>query len=326
MPPEFTTNQELPMHSPEEKVNHDFSREEITQVSGSTHKKIENQIQSGRPVIIGQDINNSLSESMQVFITPYGDVIYAGSDIGINYKKKRNEDRVGVNSQIGFAVVTDGMGGEAHGEIAAQILTESILNNPQNISSAIEIGRNKIIEQSPDQKSGACFVAAQIVKKDDQKFLLVHSAGDCELAVLKPDESVSFRSTVESVTNLFLRQGKFKSEKEAIRHPRNHIIYNSINTTGGEILFYPEIQIESGDRILMMSDGISDNLLLENLLEIIRNSKDSRDAYHAISTVTAERMYYAAKPILDPETDNFTDGYPSPPKIDNRALVIIDIA
>jgi hypothetical protein len=54
--------------------------------------------------------STSLSESVQQYMSPNGLTFTGATDIGVNYTKERNEDRVSLQPKQGFAAVVDGLG------------------------------------------------------------------------------------------------------------------------------------------------------------------------------------------------------------------------
>ena len=96
------------------------------------------------------------------------------------------------------------------------------------------------------------------------------------------------------------------------------------------VVHYP---LESGDRVLLFTDGIGDNLTLEELLAITQDSEDAEDAITRVSNVIRARMLNIDDLIDKVEmrggrseiVTEYEDGYRSEPKRDNATMVIVDI-
>ena len=85
-------------------------------------------------------------------------------------------------------------------------------------------------------------------------------------------------------------------------------------------------EVRAGYRVIMMSDGIEDNLLPEEIAELVKG-KTPEQAMNILSDVTTARIknndaLREEKPDLD---HNYSDGYFQKPKPDNRSLIVFDI-
>jgi hypothetical protein len=81
-------------------------------LTGIWPQALEKPVTLKEPEILDGAGLNSLAEDIREYKTASGDMIWAATDKGINYKD-HNEDRVGVSPQDNMAVVADGMGGMA---------------------------------------------------------------------------------------------------------------------------------------------------------------------------------------------------------------------
>ena len=60
------------------------------------------------------------------------------------------------------------------------------------------------------------------------------------------------------------------NQEEAIYHDSRHLVSNVVGDLGMHIEIGPTITVSSRDTVLIASDGVSDNLRSEEIIEIIR--------------------------------------------------------
>ena len=286
-----------------------------------------------KPIKVAQILDGKGAESLEASARVYelatGDIVIAGTDKGIDYKD-HNEDRVVIIPKKDFIAVVDGVGGGAGGgEKAAEILATN-LSASGDISSAAEKAQREMFEAGLYKRDGAVFISGRIVAREGKKFLEVFQAGDAALVIIKKDNSISFESQDDSQVRLLV-ETKNITPDEALYHPRRNVVFGAL-FAGSKT--QPKtcgmIQIDSGDLILIMSDGISDNFTAEEIAEHIKKYHLlPRQLFTWLSDTTTARMKDADEIIAktpDRAKDGvYSDGYKSKPKPDNRALVIIEI-
>src|SRR6204780_5514247 len=134
--------------------------------------------------------------------------IDAGARTDLGRVRKNNEDSYQIELALNLYVLSDGMGGEAHGEVASNVAVETIVTHYQQaensratpifgeprpdvsertnrLASAIHLANRKVFEMAaanPEQQGmGATIVAAWI---DGQKLSLAH-VGDSRVYLLR---------------------------------------------------------------------------------------------------------------------------------------------
>lgn len=257
------------------------------------------------------------------------EIVVAGTDKGINYKD-HNEDRVAVSPNKNFIAVIDGLGGHLSGELAAEILAKSLLKSTDNPAVAAVQARKEMAEQGMEE-GGAVFISAELRVESGRKFLNVSQVGDAKLVVIKKTGEIVFESEDESLVQELVKLGAVTPD-EALYHPKGNIVSQSVNANplfDVKVKFYPPIAVENGDLIFLMSDGISDNLIAEEIaLKVKQERLSVNELFLWLSDETTKRMENVDKIIKNSnrrENGVYSDGYKSKPKKDNRALAILEI-
>ncbi len=268
-----------------------------------------------------------------------GDLIIAGTDKGINYGEI-NEDRVVVRGDEDFFAIVDGMGGmgvpgKSEGALSAQILAEKIAKKHGDIDTAIQDAIQEMRNHKDITNGGALFISAKLKEGPNGKLLEIRQAGDCRLIIIKKDGDIRFESEDESLVQILLQSGQITPDQALISPMRNRVS-NPISPNGFEqVKKYDDQEVEDGDLVLLMSDGISDNFTPDEISKMWKEENlTPEELFQKISDESGKRMANKEKIIATSnrvadskikEEQVYSDGYKSTPKCDNRALIIVEI-
>lgn len=193
--------------------------------------------------------------------------IHQASFIG---NRKFNQDRVAYaySQDALLLVLADGMGGHLHGEIAAALATQTLVEaferqglqpiaDAQAFLADTMLQAHQAILQLPRDEAGRGFPGTTCVAALLQGGRLYAAyAGDSRLYVLRDGHLVA-KTSDHSVVQQWLELGII-SEEEARTHPQRNLITNSLG--GAQDLFYAEpvtqLELRSGDVVLLASDGL----------------------------------------------------------------------
>ena len=228
------------------------------------------------------------------------------SDVG--RVRSTNEDSVYCSAEAGVFVVADGMGGHAAGEVASAIASELIgarmccLGDGQGpdevrslfVQAFLDAG-SEIIRQAHEDSTrvGMGTTATVLVLRPDDNYIVGH-IGDSRAYLLR-DSSFARITTDHSWVEEQVERGVI-SRDQAFRHPQSNIITRALGT---EPVPDPDLyvgEIQSADRFLLCSDGLSD-MVSEDRIALILGGFDDPEA-------TASRLVSEAN--LAGGTDNVT--------------------
>jgi serine/threonine protein phosphatase PrpC len=252
--------------------------------------------------------------------------VYAFTDIGIDYPKITNEDRILVLPSKSIYSVIDGMGGKKNGHIAAQVLAESIMAKPENVAQAVSDSAVNM-----PQSSGACFASIQLTKPVNTYFNIdIYQAGDVKTVIVDKNWQIIYQTDDQNLLQDVLKSGQIISNKEA--NNLRTIVTNGIIAGRKPTISQRHINyVPANGYILMYSDGIGDNL---TPIELINHMKYHQigDAIQEVLDVTGNRMGTTHE-ILEATPRSvregfglFSDNYSQFPKPDNRSLLVIDLS
>lgn len=166
-----------------------------------------------------------------------------------------------------YAVVCDGMGGEAGGNIASREAVQSIRKFLDKELS-LEDESAKILTIMQSAMEGANTVVHNLALEDES---LKGMGTTCVTAVVKDhtlyvgyvgDSRVYRMSGLKeaqlthdhTIVQLLLEKGEITAE-EALHHPQRHYITRALGVSSGLDVDYLEQRLESGDAVLICTDG-----------------------------------------------------------------------
>ena len=82
-------------------------------------------------------------------------------------------------------------------------------------------------------------------------------------------------------------------EDEAVQHDQRHLLFNVIGASDMRIEIGPPVKLDRRDTVLLASDGLMDNLYLDEIVEIVRKGRLS-DAADELVRRAVERMTQSA--------------------------------
>lgn len=214
----------------------------------------------------------------------------AWGDTNPGKKRDNNEDRILCDAAHGIFVVADGMGGEAAGEVAAQIAIDFIKKRlgaetgtaARRLREAITGANNEICrlaEGHPEWKGMACVLTAALV--EDQTLHIGH-VGDSRLYQIIDD-------TIRKITPDHSPVGQKEdsgelTELEAMRHPRRNEVYRDVGSRAHkpddeDFIEYIQIPFNRDAAYVLCSDGLSDMLTSREIsAAVVENAGSPRDS------------------------------------------------
>lgn len=218
--------------------------------------------------------------------------------------------------------VCDGLGGAKAGEFASRIAVEKITKifptylNQKKISPEEEIIkiRQMLIHLFQEIHRALLFLSASYDECHGMGTTLtlcwvrphhcyLAHIGDSRLYYLPFGKEVSQR-TIQQISEddthvgWLFKQGKI-TEREAKHHPRRNLLQKAL---GADYQFVtPQIDsftCTSGDRLLLCTDGVTDRLFNDQLLDIITNAAQDSSARHLVEEAVKQSGHDNATAII----------------------------
>jgi serine/threonine protein phosphatase PrpC len=194
-------------------------------------------------------------------------------------KNGNNEDSAGIflspDGRQSLLCVADGMGGAPQGDKASMLVLTEISqaihfdreNNTRSmVLDGIETANTKI--QDLKTGSGATCIAIEI---ENHLFRTYHAGDSCGL-VISQRGRIKYQTLSHSPVAYALESGEI-SEEEALQHNSLHEISNFVGHPEMRIEIGPQLKLAKRDTVIIGSDGLFDNLRIDELIHIVRTGK-----------------------------------------------------
>ncbi|MBI4749441.1 MAG: protein phosphatase 2C domain-containing protein [Acidobacteria bacterium] len=203
--------------------------------------------------------------------------------------RANNEDRFGSTPDAGYFFVVDGVGGQAAGEIAAQIAADSLsarlhrrVGTPERrVREAITIANNNIFaraSENPEWSGMACVLTVAVL---EQERLTIGQVGDTRLYLITADEQTQ-TTTIHKVTHDHSPVGELEdagdlTEQDAMLHPDRNQVNRQVgiedHTPDDEAFIeITEIVFPPSSALVLCSDGLSDVVTSDQIRSCVQES------------------------------------------------------
>ena len=115
-----------------------------------------------------------------------------------------------------------------------------------------------------------------------------YHVGDSDILLVGQRGSVKFQSIPHSPTGYAVEAG-ILHEDDATGHEDRHYVSNVVGSTEMRIDIGPILKMSKHDRLLIMSDGVSDNLLNQEIINLVRTGPLMKAAQRLLNACL-ERM------------------------------------
>jgi len=234
--------------------------------------------------------------------------ILAAGATDVGCVRKHNEDCLLVDSALSLFVVADGLGGHAAGEVASQIVVDTVA---RFVGETLEKDRTWPVEYDPtlsydgNRLKVALLLSDQAITEDirrnperetmgstvvaglfhESKLTLAH-VGDSRAYILGPEgirQVTRDHSWVaEQVANGIL------TPSEARVHPFRNVITQALGNGGDLEIEVQELDLEKSERLLLCSDGLSGMIGDKEIWDIAGRTNDFQCAVESLINTAKE--------------------------------------
>jgi serine/threonine protein phosphatase PrpC len=202
----------------------------------------------------------------------------AATDTGL--LRERNEDRYFLDPERGIFLVADGMGGQAAGEMAAQIAVETIRESMADatppagdrVRGAITEANNRIYQRAQDDASlGGMACVLTLALLENGRVTIGH-VGDSRLYLI-------WNGAIRKLTSDHSPVGEGEdsgelTEAEAMLHPRRNEVFRDVGSRlrapgDREFIEVRECRFRPDAALLLCSDGLTDQLTAAQVRDIV---------------------------------------------------------
>ncbi len=213
------------------------------------------------------------------------------TDVGL--KREGNEDSFSTDDALGLYVVADGMGGHLAGEVASRVAVELINKsfNRWRESEAIEEDIFGVPDQTLSSEGNYILSSIRLANRVIHEMAQVHSeyhGMGTTVAVLAVFQERVITANIGDSRIYMLRNGHLErlsrdhtivseqvemgimDPKDAETSPLKHVLTRNLGSTESVTAEIFEFEPANGDRFLLCTDGLTDLLNDEEILQMIQ--------------------------------------------------------
>lgn len=230
------------------------------------------------------------------------------------YKETDNEDTVAIlpyGPGAAVFVVADGAGGLPAGKRASLTAVNTLAESLQVAMDKTTLLRTAILNGIEAANTAVLELAngsatTMTVITLEGRLARSYQVGDSEAIIIGQRGLVKLQTTAHSPTGFAVEAG-FLDQREALHHEERHLVSNFIGTTDMRIDVGAAVELDQRDTILLASDGLMDNVHVDEIIEFVRKGPLS-EAILAVVAQAEQRM------------KNVREGEPSKP--DDLSLIL----
>ena len=199
--------------------------------------------------------------------------------------RRHNEDSFVIEPPL-FAIA-DGMGGAQAGEVASRLATAALKEaganggGEQRIADLIQEANRRVYDRSSsDPNTSGMGTTITVALVEDDRVAFGH-VGDSRAYLIRRARMEQLTED-HSLVNELLKTGKL-SREEAETHPQRSVITRALGTDPDVDVDTFSVRAEDGDLFLLCSDGLTDMVSEESILDVVeRNRSDIDGALRAL--------------------------------------------
>ena len=213
------------------------------------------------------------------------DNYYLDGRVRVDLRQNRSEDRCQTDGKASLFAVCDGMGGEDNGEIASLIAVQNLsFDSDGNVrDNALADLReiNRLIEKKRRElkcRNMGSTVAALFFWRNKA---IAYNVGDSRVYLCRGGKLKRLSQDHNETSNLV--ESGLISEEDAKKEKGYHVLTQYLGVPEDEFIIEPyfsgDIKIKTGDIFIICSDGVTDMITDDDILELIYQVPQGDDAY-----------------------------------------------
>jgi len=195
-------------------------------------------------------------------------------------KRRRNEDNYVVEPPL-FGVA-DGMGGAQAGEVASKLAASALedgsdgaLHGQDRVGALIQEANRRVYERATSDPAASGMGTTMTVALVEGGIVTIGHVGDSR-AYLVRDGRMEQLTDDHSLVNELVKSGKLTAE-EAEAHPQRSVITRAVGTDPDVDVDAFTVDAQDGDVFLICSDGLTDMVEDEDILEVLDRNRSDLD-------------------------------------------------
>src|SRR3954447_5022066 len=209
--------------------------------------------------------------------------IVSGASTNTGQVREGNEDSYLVDRRLDLFAVADGMGGHRAGEIASATALDGLklaVTEGNPVADAVGRANTAVWDKAAADTELAGMGTTLTAAIFDAGTLTIAHVGDSRAYLLRGDQ-LERLTTDHSLVEELIRDGKLTEEQAAV-HPQRSIITRALGVDSSVEVDVYSLVLESGDRVILCSDGLTSMVRPAGIAELLRAETDPTAAANAL--------------------------------------------
>jgi len=211
-------------------------------------------------------------------------------------KETPNEDAVAAipyGPDAAVLIIADGAGGLPEGRHASRLAVRSLEKSLNEAMPETMLLRTAILNGIEAANQAVLSLASgsattMTVVTIEGLLARTYQVGDSEAMVVGQRGRIKSQAMAHSPTGFAVEAG-FLDERAALHHEERHLVSNFIGTTDMHIDMGIDVKLKPRDTVLLASDGLTDNIHVHEIVDMIRKGPLSA-AIDSMSSLARRRM------------------------------------
>lgn len=200
--------------------------------------------------------------------------IRSGYATHVGNVRDHNEDNYGLNPELGLWIVADGMGGHESGEVASAMTVDIItrlVEAGESLKDSLVLAHEAVLHAADSDPRKAGMGSTVVVLKITGNRYEIAWVGDSRVYRFSKKKGFKLLTHDHSYVQLLI-DNDLISPEDARNHPMGHVVNQAIGSSpkGSVSVDTTEGTVEPGDRFLLCTDGLTNELADERIAEVLR--------------------------------------------------------
>lgn len=196
--------------------------------------------------------------------------------------REHNEDFHQMDPELGLWIVTDGMGGHESGEVASELTAKVVsqsVKEGKSLEDSLVSAHEYVMQAADSDPSKSGMGATAVVLKVTGNQYEIAWVGDSRVYRLSRKSGLDLLTHDHSYVQLLVDNDLISAD-DARHHPMSHVVNQAIGSSPKGAVVVDQVQgkVELGDRFLLCTDGLTNELCDEGIAKVLTEETDCQQA------------------------------------------------
>lgn len=206
----------------------------------------------------------------------------SGTATHVGNVRDHNEDNYRVEPELGLWIVADGMGGHESGEVASAMTVELVSESVEagkSLTESLVSAHEAVMQAADSDPSKSGMGSTVVVLKITGNRYEIAWVGDSRVYLFSRRNGLKQLTRDHSYVQLLI-DNELISPEDAKNHPMSHVVNQAIGSSPNDTVTVDTVDgtVEAGDRFLLCTDGLTNELSDAGIAAVLRQEKDHRAA------------------------------------------------